>query len=98
MGRGHLSEQELQSLALAGTLRQDVQVHTTAVDQLCAHACLAQSVLQPGDDPLGLVPLHSHVVAQLVGPLLALCLHPTETLLRSAVFQVQFRRMQRAAI
>ena len=76
MGRGHLSEQELQSLALAGTLRQDVQVHTTAVYQLCAHACLAQSVLQPGDDPLGFVPLHSHVVAQLVRPLLALCLPP----------------------
>lgn len=70
----HLSEQELQPFALAGALRQDVKVHASAVNQLCAHSRLAQSILQPGNDGLGCIPLHAHIVAQFVRPLLALCL------------------------
>lgn len=75
MRRGpHLSEQELQPLALAGALRQDVQINTATVDQLSLHAGLAQRILQPGYHALGLLPFHAHVVAQLVRPLLAVCL------------------------
>lgn len=74
-GDQHLSEEKLQALALAGALWQDVQVHAAAVDELCGHASIAQGLLQAADHILGVISLHVDIVAQLVRPLLALCLH-----------------------
>ena len=70
----HLSEEEFKALALAGALREDVQIHSAAVDEFRRHAGIAEGLLEAADHILSFLPLHVHVVAQLVRPLLTLSL------------------------
>lgn len=76
--RTYLSQEELQALSLAGALRQDVHVHTAAVDDLAAHAGLLQGLAQLRDDLLRLLALCCEVVAQLVRALLRGPLRPLQ--------------------
>ena len=42
--QAYLAKEELQALAFAGVLRQDVQVCSTAVNHFCCHTCITTAV------------------------------------------------------